>query len=398
MRVRKFTKEHLIRDYLRLKKKLGRQPTCAEFERRHHSITLLCSVFGRPGWRKLLKTAGDKPLPRTKFTRKRVVRDYLDLKKELGRAPTSEEYAKRHCSISTLHTIFRKDGWHSLLKAAGEKSRRALFVTRAALVQEYHALKTKLGRRPRIEEYEKACYGMFIIIRKFGRPGWRRLLKAAGDEPLVAFNLPAKHLIADFLALQEKLGRRPKAIEYTYQCHTPKVLDRVFGKPGWRRLLEAMGEKAMPNDFLTAEHLIQDYVETCKALGREPSRYKFQQRHRHTTKVFDRVFGKQGWRNLQKAASKARRAGLVAIDAPLSREGVRACNTKETRTVRTKDELMDEIRETYRALSPENLTGGGKVPPKQVRKKAWKLRNRLNELFREAGQAFTVEEIFRNQI
>jgi hypothetical protein len=82
---------------------------------------------------------------------------------------------------------------------------------------------------------------------------WRRLVEAAGDKPLFRLNLTSKHLIKDFLVLQEKLGRRPKLIEYTCQCHTPKVLDRVFGKPGFaicERPLsrQAGGETVVQND------------------------------------------------------------------------------------------------------------------------------------------------------
>ncbi len=57
---KRLTKEHLIQDYHDLKKRVGRQPTIAEFyrEHHHHSCTIN-SVFGRPGYRNLVKAAGD---------------------------------------------------------------------------------------------------------------------------------------------------------------------------------------------------------------------------------------------------------------------------------------------------------------------------------------------------
>jgi len=308
----KLTKKHLINDYLKLQKKLGRQPTCVEFAGHHHNISVLCRVFGSPGWRKFLLAAGGMPRKfKSYLTRTQVVKDYLDLKEELGRPPTSMEYVERHHPLGSLWSIFGGCGWNNLLKAAGEKPRHASFITKAMLIRDYRALKKKLGRQPLFAEYRNECYGIGMIASKFGAPAWRRLQVAAGDQPLIASNLSAEHLMEDFLDLQEKLGRRPKLIEYTYQCHTPKVLDRVFGKPGWRGLLKTIGAKAMPKNILTAEHLIQDYLETKKALGREPSQYKFQRRHRHSFKVLTRVFGRPGWRNLQKAIRETNRTDQI---------------------------------------------------------------------------------------
>lgn len=308
MKAKKINAEHLIADYVRLKKALGRRPTCTEFAGKHHSIGQLCNVFGRPGWRQFLRAAGEPSRPvSAQLEREQVVREFLELKKELGRAPSSGEYRERYHTYGALQRIFGKCGWNNLLMAAGEKPKHRSFITKDMLIQDYRALKKKLGRQPQFKDYQKECYGIGLIAGKFGNPAWRKLLKAAGDAPLVEFNLPAKHLIEDFLNLQKKLGRRPKLMEYTYQCHTPKVLDRVFGKPGWNKLIKAIGAKAMPKDILTAEHLIQDYLETRTALGYEPSQTQFHDRHGHTIKVFVRVFGKPGWSNFQKAVRKAGR-------------------------------------------------------------------------------------------
>lgn len=307
MRRKKITPDHLLQDYRRLKRSLGRRPTCLEFAKHHHSVSLLSNAFGSPGWKRLLEAAGDQPERRGPLTSERVVKEYLALKAELGRRPTSMEYAKRHHSMGMLRYVFGKAGWNNLLKAAGERPKLASFVTRADLLRDYLALKKKLGRQPQLAEYQRESYGIGIITKKFGRPAWRALMAAAGDEPAVGFNIPAKHLVEDFLNLQEKLGRRPKLLEYTYQCHTPKVLDRVFGKPGWRMLIKAVGKKAKPKNILTAEHLIQDYCDTRAALGHDPSETEFHARNHHTIKVMVRIFGTPGWSNLKKAALKTLR-------------------------------------------------------------------------------------------
>lgn len=295
------TGEHLKNDYFQLKRALGRRPTCTEFFNRHHTARELIKVFGSPAWSSLLKAVGDKPkVP----SRNQVVLDYLRLKKQLGRRPTSVEYTKKYCGLWTLKKIFHGSGWNKLLMAAGERPQWSRFVNRSMLIRDYRALKRKLGRQPKVAEYQKECYGIGMISGILGTPAWTRLLEAAGDKPLISVNLPAEHLITDFLNLQKKLKRRPKLLEYTYQCHTTKVLDRVFGKPGWRNLIAAIGEQAMPENLLTAEHIIQDYLETCAALKRKPTQKEFRKRHRHTAKVFVRVFGKPGFSNLVNAAAR----------------------------------------------------------------------------------------------
>jgi hypothetical protein len=176
----KLDAQHLINDYLRLQKKLGRQPTCLEFAAQYHSVTSLRQVFGSPGWKNLLLAVGGTPRRfEPHLTCALAVENYLRLKTELGRRPTSREYGERH-SLDALRRIFDGYGWNNLLKSAGEKPNRSLFVTKAMLIRDYCALKKKLGRQPRSEEYKKECYGIGIILKKFGRPAWRRLLAAAG--------------------------------------------------------------------------------------------------------------------------------------------------------------------------------------------------------------------------
>lgn len=139
----------------------------------------------------------------------------------------------------------------------------------------------------------------------------RRVCARLTENPgirLEAGPLNRAHLVADFLHLQRKLGRRPVIGDFLQHCHTPKVLYRAFGKPGWRRLIKAAGKEALPKksrSCLTAEHLIEDYLDTEKSLGRKPRYAHFRALHRHSPKVLVRVFGKPGWSRLRKAAYKA---------------------------------------------------------------------------------------------
>ncbi len=116
-------------------------------------------------------------------------------------------------------------------------------------------------------------------------------------------SLSAEHLITGYLVLQSELGRRPKASEYTKRCHTRKVLDRVFGKPSWKKFIRVLGDNALPKKLLDAEHLIQDYIELAKAMGKKPSQFNFERRAHHTIKPLVRIFGRRAWRKFSKVAN-----------------------------------------------------------------------------------------------
>ena len=111
----------------------------------------------------------------------------------------------------------------------------------------------------------------------------------------------------DFLELQQSLGRRPNISEYLTQCHTPKVLDRVFGKPGWKRMISAIGAKALPKNIISASHLVDDYIELARRLGRKPAFEEFRRAQQHTHKVLARVFGRLGWSRLVFEAQRTMR-------------------------------------------------------------------------------------------
>ncbi len=199
--------------------------------------------------------------------------------------------------------------------------------------------------------------------------------------------LTAGHLIADFLHLQASLGRRPKLSYYLRHCHTPKVLDRVFGRPGWRRLLGKIGKRVMPKQYLLdEEHLIRDYLDTEQAIGRKPGYSHFHARHRHGVKVLNRVFGNAGWTRLGKAADSAKKKKSVFVE-----------EQRVERTARTEREILKDIRAVYRGLSRINRTAGGKQITEKAWKKAVKLRRKLLDLFHEAGRAISVEEAFEKR-
>lgn len=232
---------------------------------------------------------------------------YKKLKKKLGRQPKVTEFVKESgcCGLAVLKRQFGIPTWNSFLAIVGDKPlRRRIVVTQEDVIKQICFLRAKLGRLPKKTEFmAQYGYDYQILWKTFGSKAWEKLLGACGEkyEPL-----SRKHLIADFLSLQQTLGRRPKLIEYTYRCHTPKVLDRYFGRPGWRKLINAVGEAALPKNVISAEHLIGDFNAATRLLGKKPTLERFTKITRHTIKPVMRVFGPtNAWSNLVAAAGKS---------------------------------------------------------------------------------------------
>lgn len=304
----RITADHLIRDYRELERKLGRQPICVEYAKKCHSISSLANVLGRPGWRKLLEAVGAKPY--RKFSRRSVQDCYRRLKAELGRVPDRKEYEKKCCSGATLDILFEGDGWSGLLKSIEDSSRPRTYKlkgpSKASMRKAFRSLSAQLGKAPNLAQYRKLSgYSLKDLRYRFGENAWQEFLRSSKQQARTRSSLlTADHLIREFLKLQQALGRRPSINEYSTHCHTPKVLDRAFGKPGWKNMISAIGAKALPKNVISASHLVEDYIELSRRLGEKPTAKEFRQMQRHTLKVLDRAFGKPGWSNLTLAAQR----------------------------------------------------------------------------------------------
>jgi hypothetical protein len=306
----KITADHLIKDYRDLERKLGRQFTSLEYAKKCHSISSLVSVLGRPGWRKLLDAVGAKPY--RKFSKKSVRDCYRRLKAELGRVPVRKEFEETCCNCATLRNLFGGSGWKNLLKSVGDDRRTKTFKlkspSKASMLSAFRSLTRQLGKTPSFEQYQKRSgYSLKDLRYRFGLKAWRGFLSYSVNQMRSPSSLTAEHLIQDFLELQQELGRRPSISEYLSRCHTPKVLDRVFGRPGWKNMISAVGAKALPKNVISSSHLVDDYIELYRHLGKKPAFEDFRRAQRHTHKVLDRAFGKPGWSNLTIAAQRKMR-------------------------------------------------------------------------------------------
>jgi hypothetical protein len=209
--------------------------------------------------------------------------------------------------------LFEGSGWGRLLESVGESNRKRTYQlkgpSKVSLLSAFRSISRRLGKEPNLWQYQDLSgHTLKDISRRFGENSWQEFLRCSRDQTGPGRSLlTAEHLIEDFLQLQQALGRRPSINEYLSRCHTPKVLDRVFGRPGWKNMITAVGDRAHPKHAVTAAHLVEAYIEIYGHLGKKPTFEEFRRMQRHSLKVLDRAFGKPGWSNLTIAAHRKMR-------------------------------------------------------------------------------------------
>ncbi|MBI5894014.1 MAG: hypothetical protein HZB79_10310 [Deltaproteobacteria bacterium] len=293
--------EHLISDYYKLEKKLGRQPSCGEYSRECHGNLILDCVFGKPGWKSFLKVLGKNVLQEHTLSKEHLIEDYYSLERELGRQPNAAEYFIKHHNNTVLQRVFGKPGWQFFLKAMGKNLLIEMNLSPQHLIEDYNELERKLGKQPTCTEYISLCHSIHTLGRVFGKPGWSMFLKSIGK---TKYRVNSEILINDYYDLEKKLGRQPSATEYVQEKHHGFAsLERIFGKPAWRNFLKSLGRNVLQEKNIEREHLMQDYYSLWKETGRKPTFRGYEKKH-HSKCVLNRVFGKSneesGWEKLKK--------------------------------------------------------------------------------------------------
>lgn len=314
-------KHQLLDEYYRLKKALGRKPICSEYlSATKIKLKTLSALFGKPGWLNLVKEAGDNRTNRGRrvahkpdaVRRRQLLDSYTDLKKDLGRQPSLAEYSKNvGCINRELDNAFGRPGWKNMLKEAGDRPRqgRRKELTLDHLMSDYAALRNRLNRMPTYREfYGTTGHGDKTLAMYFGRPGWSSLVQAAGDKPRRSDEddkARKRELVSSYLSLKKRLGRQPTTKEFYQETkHTLFMVNRLFGRQGWRKLLRHVGDKIVNGGRprLGRQHLLDHYSKLKEELGRRPSYAEYVDHSKHHVGSLVLHFGRPGWHNLIKAA------------------------------------------------------------------------------------------------
>jgi 3-methyladenine DNA glycosylase Tag len=118
---RDITKDDLVINFIDVSTKLGKTPTKSDMNKEgRYSVSTYESHFG--SWNKFLISQGAKPNKRHLIPKEEFIREYKKVKAKLGKVPTKQEFDK--CSDLSSNSFRRIWGsWSNFLKEQGEKTR-----------------------------------------------------------------------------------------------------------------------------------------------------------------------------------------------------------------------------------------------------------------------------------
>ncbi len=244
---RAITAEKLIENYFNVKNKLGRQPSSKDFEKNKNSITLysLSSyryLFG--SWNNFLRSIDEKYIDRWhKATEKELIDNYLELKKELNKVPTTIDM-DIHGRFNHQTYARRFGSWNKFILSMEGKIDR-IKITNEELIENYLDVKKELNKVPTFRELK--MYGRFnhqTYTERFG--SWNKFLLSMGEEEegYRQGSVGAKEeLIKNYWDLKNKypnLKYKMVTKENGSRFHRVAYA-KNFG--GWRKFLDFMNHK-----------------------------------------------------------------------------------------------------------------------------------------------------------
>lgn len=174
------TDEELIAQAQMMAKELGRAPKKKEFiiDSRTASAETVLRRFG--SWNRFLSIAELKPNRMTEFSDDELIKQVQTLAAELGKTPTQKEFEKdsRTASIRVIKRHF--GSWNKFLQAAGIELNVKTDYTNQLLIAQAQMLAKELGRAPTSEEFkhDPRTASQSTPIKRFG--SWRNFLVVAG--------------------------------------------------------------------------------------------------------------------------------------------------------------------------------------------------------------------------
>lgn len=291
------TKEHLIQDFLDLEGKLGHLPKCYEFVEKHHCLGAVKGRFG--SWRSFITAMGKTPLRSEVLSKECLTKNFSKMEQEFGRQPKYKEFRRKQHNHQ-YSVLFHFGGWKKFLDAMGKKT---VGITKEHLIKDFLYLESVLDRQPTFTEFAKMHHSIYIVVKHF--KSWSGFLEAVGRPVMIRREpgtISKKHIISDYRALESKLGRQPTCTEFTKWHHTLNVVGIHFGS--WNEFVVSMGGiplRTTQGEKVTRDHLIQDFIELEKGLGREPEDKDFW-RHKHSACTVRSRFG--SWEGFRKALGK----------------------------------------------------------------------------------------------
>ncbi len=257
----RWNKKTITEAFYKCKKQLGRVPTYEEFDKGNGTCSAICRGSYSPNIRTyngfLADIGEDANNERNIWNKDTILGAYFELNEKLGRNPTSVEFTKRYSGASDAITGGRYDPkittWNGFLidiKQPVTRDRKKW--NKESVKNAFFSLKEKLGRAPAQREFMRWRSGAIYAINN-GRYDpkvscWNEFLQDIKEE--VTHEMGKWHratIIDAFYTLKKKLGRAPKAFEFSraysggYHAITNKQYDPSITQ--WNDFLADIGEK-----------------------------------------------------------------------------------------------------------------------------------------------------------
>ena len=259
----RISSDNLIKEYYAIKDKFHKQPTIAIIEKESkYSSSVYRKRWG--SWNNFLKSINEALLHNKSITKKELYENFLDIKKQIGKTPTSNEI--NILGIYSKSTYERHYGsWNKFLKSIGDNPIKKHKISEQEFINEFYKVKSILGHSPSTIEMRK--HGN-IAPNSYKRlwGSWSNFLKSQG-EIYQKRNILESDLVKAYLKLKKLLKKNSLTQKdmNLYGEYSSSVYERRYGS--WNKFLNFIGDK--PNKIeITSKALIQDYMRVKSTLNK----------------------------------------------------------------------------------------------------------------------------------
>lgn len=233
--------EDLVKEFMRVKSTLGRQPTISEMD---SNGKFSSSAYRRRWgtWNNFLRSINQPLIQDKSITNEAFKADYYEVKRKMGRVPTREDMVHVGKYGKSMYDR-RFGGWNKFLESIGQSQSitKKHMIPRDKFVDEFKRVKSKLGHAPNAFEMRK--YGNIApntYKRLWG--SWSNFLKEQGEN-YRRRNIPEKELVKAYLKLRKQLRKNllTQKDMNRYGEFSSSVYERRFGS--WNKFLNYIGDK-----------------------------------------------------------------------------------------------------------------------------------------------------------
>jgi len=288
---KQFTKERILKDFYKLKKKLGRIPYCEEIKNKgksnlHYNFASAIKIFfNTTSYLNFLKEIGEyeeylKLNPHVRDqerSKEEIINKYLELKKQNKKNTSKLNYWICKCFGS--FEKFKEEKRVKCFLDKVEKERKKKI--KGKLIEDFNYVKNKLGRTPSIKEMEESLnYSINQYNTIFGT--WGDFIKSQGlDFKPLSRRRKTRNIqeyIDEFYEVKKELGKVPTLRELLKRTKlviggSDVSVYKDFGK-GYYSFLRKINEEHIIKKY-TEKELKKIYFKKKEELGKVPSMNNF---------------------------------------------------------------------------------------------------------------------------